>query len=274
MKDLYGELKALLQKPTFYERTSDLFWDDPYIATQMLKAHLDPTNDAASRKPEFIQRSVAWLSTVLPQGARVLDLGCGPGLYTKPLANLGFQMTGVDLSAGSLAYAKEQDAHSSYLHQNFLELKFQEEFDGVLLIWCEYGALTQQERVKLLAGVHRALKPGGLFIFDVFTPVFYLHAEEGTAFVHHPNGGFWSPSPHFTLEGEYFLDGITGVSRVVVVEEGRVRSFNLWNTCFDQVSLSWEVKVSGFTPGVFYQNIAGDPWDDTSTTLCAVITKS
>ena len=39
-----------IEKPTLYEKTKVAFWDDPYISKQMLKAHLAPDFEAASRK--------------------------------------------------------------------------------------------------------------------------------------------------------------------------------------------------------------------------------
>jgi len=66
---MYEKLFDSLKRPLLYERTGEKFWTDLYIATQMLEAHLNPNNDAASRKPDFICRCVAWISSLLPEGA-------------------------------------------------------------------------------------------------------------------------------------------------------------------------------------------------------------
>ena len=47
----------------------------------------------------------------LERGARVLDLGCGPGLYTTRLAKLGHTCVGIDFSPASIAYAKAEAEH-------------------------------------------------------------------------------------------------------------------------------------------------------------------
>jgi 2-polyprenyl-3-methyl-5-hydroxy-6-metoxy-1,4-benzoquinol methylase len=101
------ELLNLCKRPVLWERSGQQMWDDEHISKGMLEAHLNPNWDAASRKPDFIDRSVAWLHSVIPDGGAILDLGCGPGLYTKRLSDLGYRVTGMDLSRRSIAYAKE-----------------------------------------------------------------------------------------------------------------------------------------------------------------------
>lgn len=59
------QLKQWQDKPEPFTPGEPLFWDDPHISTQMLAAHLDPTNDRASRRPETIERSVTWIVKTL-----------------------------------------------------------------------------------------------------------------------------------------------------------------------------------------------------------------
>ena len=62
--------------------TTPEFWADPHISARMLTHHLDPDTNASSRRHEFIDRSAEWLFSALQlsDGARLLDLGSGPGL--------------------------------------------------------------------------------------------------------------------------------------------------------------------------------------------------
>lgn len=96
--------------PQSFQQGQDSIWQDPYIARQMLQQHLDPDREGASRNHEFIQESVAWLTRHFPveNFAQVLDLGCGPGLYTSPLARFGYQVSGIDFSKISIDYAHLQ----------------------------------------------------------------------------------------------------------------------------------------------------------------------
>ena len=76
-----------LKKPAVYTPSGTAFWDDDYISGQMLKAHLDPDFEGASRKLSFIEKSAVWLSGLVPPSdyPQLLDIGCGPGIYAERL---------------------------------------------------------------------------------------------------------------------------------------------------------------------------------------------
>ena len=59
-------IKQLQEKPEPFTPGEPLFWDDPHISAQMLKWHLNPENDVASRRPVTIQKSVQalWYSVM------------------------------------------------------------------------------------------------------------------------------------------------------------------------------------------------------------------
>ena len=81
-------------------------WDEPGFSGRMLNEHLSQEHDAASRRFEVIDRHCRWIhGCVLKRNpTRILDLGCGPGLYTSRLARLGHHCVGIDFSPASIAY--------------------------------------------------------------------------------------------------------------------------------------------------------------------------
>ena len=82
------QIHQSLTPPPLFERGEPM-WHDPYIAKQMLTYHLNESHDIASRRPEAIDSIVAWITQRLglQAGMSLLDLGCGPGLYTADLHN-------------------------------------------------------------------------------------------------------------------------------------------------------------------------------------------
>ena len=63
---MFEGLISILEVPSLYQKTSVPFWNDNYISQQMLKAHLDPNFDGASRKLDFINKSVNWINKIAP----------------------------------------------------------------------------------------------------------------------------------------------------------------------------------------------------------------
>ena len=64
MMKFYDTLTEALQRPPLYKRSSAPFWEDEHISAQMLKAHLDPESDGASRNADFIDRSAQWIDSL------------------------------------------------------------------------------------------------------------------------------------------------------------------------------------------------------------------
>lgn len=92
-------------------------WHDPDFSERMLRVHLDQSTQMASRCREVIAAHVRWLDQKareeLGRGhLRVLDVGCGPGLYCHELARRGYSTVGFDFAPAPLAYARRVAAES------------------------------------------------------------------------------------------------------------------------------------------------------------------
>ena len=88
------DIKAIIDRtaePQLYEPGTAVMWTDEYISKQLLRYHIDGSTDVASRNADSIDKTVRWIGTKLAKGSKVLDLGCGPGLYTHRLARLGHE---------------------------------------------------------------------------------------------------------------------------------------------------------------------------------------
>jgi 2-polyprenyl-3-methyl-5-hydroxy-6-metoxy-1,4-benzoquinol methylase len=251
-----------------------------FVSSIIIQHHLNPNLEAATRKLDFVKRSASWIAGLAAdkENPRLLDLGCGPGIYAELFTQHGFQVTGVDLSPRSISYAKESAASNNlkieYRLQNYLTIDYETEFDVVTLIYCDFGVLSPEDRSVLLKKIHRALKPGGLFIVDAWTPKYYENAPERKEWSYQ-EAGFWSPKPHACLEAFYRYDDCsTFVDQCVVIEEDSLECYNIWNHAFTSEEIQSDLAAAGFDRTDIYGDIAGTSYSEDSDTLCALARKS
>lgn len=273
-------LLTLGQKPEPFAPGEPQFWDDPHIAQQMLAAHLSPSTDAASRRPEIIDRMVEWLVSHLGlrPGDAVLDLGCGPGLYASRLARRGLRVTGVDLSENSLAYAR-RDAEAqrlavTYRCQNFLTLDDEGQFDLALQVYGELNVFRPADRDDLLRRVSRALKPGGRFVFDVTTRALRRKYELKNHW-YAVESGFWKPGPHLVLEQGFDYPELSlYLDQYVVVEaSGTISVYRNWFLDYSPDTIRAALEAQGFRVEEAWGDLAGAPLSPESEWIGIVATK-
>lgn len=238
---------------TLYQRSSYNLWTDPHIAQHMLKAHLDDTHDAASRNSRTIRQTVTWIDAVSEGKRTLIDLGCGPGLYSQALAALGYTVTGVDISASSLAYAKQAalaaQKQITYLCQNYVTEPIPGRYDMAICIYCDFGALIPNEQQRFLQNVHALLNDNGLLIFDVFGPGLSKVCQEGREWAGQEGEDFWSGNPHYTLsEHVHFSEAKAWGHRTIIFEEGSIaKEYINWDQYYTEVEITKLLARHGFT---------------------------
>jgi SAM-dependent methyltransferase len=277
----FEKIKPYLEKPEPFTPGELLFWDDPHISAQMLKAHLNPDNDQASRRPKTIEAIVAWLieELGLQSGDSILDLGCGPGLYAARLAERGLQVTGVDYSRRSIAYAQEFAAQNSleieYRYQNYLELQDEHRYEAVLLIYGDFCPLSPGQRARLLSNVRRVLKPGGSFVLDVTTR---SHRQKYGNHNHWyaVESGFWKPGCHLVLETgfDYPEEAIYLDQAIVIEDGGKVSIYRNWFQDYSLETITLELEAGGFAVQSAWNDLAGAPYTDETEWIGLITTKS
>lgn len=272
-------LKFFEENPPVYAGSTKAFWDDEHISKGMLAAHLDAEHDGASRKLETIQSSVEWLCEYCGdvKGKRLLDLGCGPGLYAEMLCDRGFSVTGVDFSRRSIEYARNQAEIAGrdidYIYQNYLELDFDNEFDAAIMVYYDYGVLPPKDREVLLEKVHRALKRDGILILDVYNMSSFYSFREAQS-VSYEKSGFWSPEPHVVIQRNViYSETKNTLDRYLVMTGDSTDIFNIWDQYYSKETFSGELCKSYFNARDFYDDICGRPFTGQAEGICGVFSK-
>jgi len=275
---MHIDLKTIEQSqtpPPLFKRGAPM-WNDPYIAKQMLNFHLGESHDIASRRPEIINTIVTWIHDTLSlsAGKALLDLGCGPGLYTRRFAQRGLQVTGVDFSENSIDYAMSQDSDSTYICQDYTSLDLPDNaFDVVMMIYGDFCVLSDSERDNLLANVRRWLKPDGAFVFDVTTPKLHAYLEHHRTWFAKPEGGFWTDQPYMVLEqGFAYPEQVRCEQFIVMTDDGSHTLYRNWYRDYTPDTITPILQANGYNQIETYTDLAGTPYTDDSE-WCGVIAR-
>ena len=185
-------------------------WDDPEFSRRMLKEHLDPGHDAASRRPRLIEHHVSWLheSILNRTPSRVLDLGCGPGMYLVRLAKLGHTVTGIDISPASLEHARSlstaAEVACELIQGDFRYVAFPKKYELVMQIYGELNVFRRDQARQIVEKCAEALEPGGQLIFEVDRPEAVRHIGESATKWRSYASGLFSDKPHLFLEESFW----------------------------------------------------------------------
>lgn len=192
--------------PTDWDSWTKIPWDEPGFSARMLENHLSQAHDWASRTAALIDRQAAFIHGVLPANADVLDLGCGPGLYTEKLRALGHRCVGVDFSPASIAYAKKRPGaeHIEYVLGDIRSFRTRKRFDAVLVLFGEINVFSPNEALAILQTARSRLKPGG----KAFVEAHHAQAIRETGCLPATwtaaPGGLFSERPHLCLEEHFW----------------------------------------------------------------------
>ena len=184
-------------------------WHEPGFSRRMLREHLTQDHDLASRRAKIIDAQTAWIHQVLllGQASRILDLGCGPGLYANRLARFGHQCLGIDFSPASIAYAQEQaqDLDCTYILGDMRDANFGAGRDLAMLVFGEFNIFRPADVRRLLAKIHAALRPGGLLLLEPHRGDFVRDLGLQAPSQRDIASGLFAPDPHTYCE-EHFWD--------------------------------------------------------------------
>lgn len=269
-------------KPKLYEKGNAIMWTDKHISKQLLNVHLNTDVDLGSRRIETIDSTVKWiLENSENKQLNILDLGCGPGLYSEKLAQKGHKVTGVDFSTNSIAYAKEEAKKKNldiiYLKENYINLDLEENsFDLVILIFTDFGPLLPKEREQLLSNIKRLLKPNGIFIFDVLNDK-KIENKISPKNWETASQGFWKNEPYLALSESFVYEEnkVILYQHTIIDTQEDISVYRFWTHFFSQSDLSIILHAHDFIDLSYHEDILpkGDLWNGDNVTFCKAINK-
>ncbi|MGD0466515.1 MAG: methyltransferase domain-containing protein [Gammaproteobacteria bacterium] len=286
MKEFFRKLQNINYLPKPYESYTTLsLWNDPYISKKMLEAHLNDKNDIASRNKIMLNKTVEFIARRfgINEGIDICDFGCGPGLYTSQFAELGANVTGVDVSKRSIEYAKkiaeEKNLKITYVLQNYLEFEGDKHFDLVSMIYCDFCVLSPDQRKNLLNKFYRLLTDNGSIILDVYSINHFNTIKEEHNYQQSSNiidywSNFWSDQPYYIFNNtfKYEKEKLL-LHKHTIIEEKRTREILNWLQCYTIQSLQDELRQNGFNMIEYYSDMTGEPYRIDSTEIAIVAQK-
>ena len=266
-----AELSQRLLPPVPWQEGPKIPWDEAEFSRRMLAEHLSQLHDGASRRGPIIARQVAWIheQVLRARPSRILDLGCGPGLYLGALAELGHEGQGIDFSPASIAYAREQSATlpkaPSYRHEDILQAELGANWDLILLLYGEFNAFHSDDSYKLLNKCKAALAPTGRLLLEVHTLDFVRRRGAAAASWKALPQGLFCPRPHLTLEEHFYNEAqAVATTRYIVVEnDGAVSRYAENLQGYSNAAYAKLFADAGFAPPLSYASL--DPTNTESS---------
>lgn len=236
-------------------RRVDGLWYQEMFSLDYIRSEPPTTSEQLRSEVDFIESALS-VST----GGRMLDLGCGYGRHTVPLARRGYEMVGLDLSLDllqqALRRAQAKQASIKFVHGDLRDLEFNGVFDGAYCFNTTFGYFSDAENLMVLRGVHRALKPGARFLIDV--------ANRDQAIQSIPVRNWWEGDGCLIQEDVDF-DHLTSrlmIKRFLVYADGTQREYDITMRLFGPHELLAMLRLVGFryvelsgslhTPGAYF----------------------
>ena len=133
------------------------WFDTPYY--HKLYAHRN--FDEAKR---FMEHLIAFLK--LPKGSAVLDIPCGRGRHAVFLNELGYEVTGIDLSRQNIGFAKQFEKENLRFVVGDMRKHLSGSYDAVFNLFTSFGYFSDDENVEVLKNFKSGLNPGGVLVID------------------------------------------------------------------------------------------------------------
>jgi SAM-dependent methyltransferase len=200
--------------------------------------------------------------------ARVLDLACGPGRHAMELARRGYRVTGVDATAGFVEQVAVMAATEALdlepVHHDMRTFSRPGSFDAVINLATSFGYFEDpHDDLRVLANVHRSLRPGGALLMELQGKEVAARTLAGRDW-HEEGGGF-------LLTDERVRDDWTWMDhRLIFLIEGVRHDLVLSHRLYSATELTALLTEAGFASPALFGDLSGSPYDERAVSLVAV----
>lgn len=175
----------------------------------------------------------------------------------------------MDISKKSIDYAdksaKEKSLNIRYINASYLDLDLgEEQYDLITLIYTDLGVLVPKDRITLLNKVYKALKPGGVFVFDLLkrkemekrlSPKSWEAAEQG----------FWKSTPYLALSESFFYEenDVILYQHTIIDANDVAEIYRFWTHFFEVEDINKMLSVYKYSSLEFRDDILpeGNIWN-------------
>ena len=209
---LQSIIQQVPDERTLWDGRYKIPWDDPDFSRRMLKEHLSQDHDLASRNQKMIMSQVKWIHEQICHAspARLLDIGCGPGLYVEQFVQIGYECCGIDFSPASIEYAQSRLSNEArFVEGDIRVVDFPTDNDLAMMVFGELNVFSPDECRRILKKAYSVLVNSGKLLLEVHTfdsiqrlgnaPSSWYKSGAGLT-------GLFSDQPHICLIENHWID--------------------------------------------------------------------
>lgn len=267
-----------LKNPEPFESSNNNIWIEGMLEDYTLNSYLDNNIPGGSPNDNFIKETVEFinLNNKFSKGKKVLDLGCGPGLYAKKLAKKNYQVTGVDISQKAINYAKKENNDSSidYYCEDILNFNITKKYDICLLIYQTFSTFSQKNREIILQKIYDSLENDGFLLLDVPSEFSFNNTMNFKYWdSKDENNEFMKPSFFMFGELKKYEKNLLLHKSIYILKDNQTLEFYDWYQHFNIDALKCELMNHGFTQIEVYSKTNGEAYEEESGTITLLCRK-
>jgi SAM-dependent methyltransferase len=236
----------------------ETFWRDlyPFIFPE----------ERFAKAPEQVEKVLALTE---PTGKAALDLCCGPGRCAIPLAEAGFEVTGVDRTGFLLekarGHARRAGVKVEWVEADMRDFVRPEAFDLAISMFTSFGYFDdKREDLEVLGNILASLKPGGVCLIEA-------QGKERLARIFQPTTSAALPDGTKVVQRHEVFDDWTRIrNEWIFIRKGHAKTFTFHHTIYSGQELRDRMEKAGFADVMLYGSLDGNPYGTDAEALVAV----